>query len=109
MNISPSSSSPGSPGDVFSLTCLVTFSDNSLPSDVPSPTFRWYFGTNDNASIPSGVTPMATVLRNNTYTSILQFSPLRQSHTGMYTCRIVAGRLIKFKSFVVAVNGTLLM
>ena len=106
VTISPSGSSPGSPGDDFLLSCSVTFSDSVLLSDVPSPTFRWSFGPNGNASLPSGVTSMATVLNSgrNTYTSILQFSPLRQSHAGMYTCRPGAKTLAK--STNVTVNGT---
>ena len=86
---------------------LSDFSNDPLPSDldVPLPKFRWYFGPDGNALLPSGVTPMATVLnsRRNTYTSILQFSPLRQSHAGIYTCQPGAKRLAK--STNVTVNG----
>ena len=64
VTISPSGSSPGSPGDDFLLSCSVTFNDSVLLSDVPSPTFRWSFGPNGNASLPSGVTSMATVLNS---------------------------------------------
>ena len=83
-------------GDTFSLTCSATIYIDDLPSDVRAPTFRWYIDTNDNASLPSGVTPMATILRrNNTYIMIsnLHFSPLRQSHTGEYTCHPGAKKL----------------
>ena len=53
-----------------------------------SPTIDWFFGPN-NASLPSGVTPMATVMGNgNNYSSTLQFSILQLSHAGMYTCRL---------------------
>ena len=94
---SPSGSNySASAGDIFSLTCSATIYIDDLPSDAGAPTFRWYFGTNDNASLPSGVTSMAAVLsRNNIYTSTLQFSPLSQSHTGMYTCYPGAKRLAK--------------
>ena len=88
--ISPSRHSLGSPGDLFMLNCSVNFSDNPLSSisDVALPTFMWFFGPNGNASLPSGATPMATVLSSNkVYTSTLQFSPLSQLHTGMYTCQ----------------------
>ena len=105
VTFSASGSSPGCPGDNFSLTCSVTFSNDPLPSDVPPPKFRWYFGPDGNASLPSGATPTTTALNSgrNTYTSILQFSPLRQSHAGMYTCQPGAKRLAR--STNVAVNG----
>ena len=86
VTISPSGST-GTAGETYSLTCSATLHPRFIPfpSDVPSPTFEWFFGPN-NSSLPSGVTPMATVLSNVTYTSTLQFSQLSQSHAGMYTC-----------------------
>ena len=56
-----------SAGDIFSLTCSATIYIDDLPSDAGAPTFRWYFGTNDNASLPSGMTSMATVLSGNNH------------------------------------------
>ena len=94
VTISPSGST-GTPGETYSLMCSATLHPNSVPfpSDVPLPTFEWFFGPN-NSSLPSDVTLMATMLGSgNTYTSTLQFSPLSQSHAGMYTCRLGAGRL----------------
>ena len=103
MTISPSNST-GTVGETYSLTCSTTLHPDSvpLPSDVPSPTFEWFFGPN-NSSLPSGVTPMATVLSNVTYTSTLQISSLSQSHAGMYTCRLGPGRLAN--NAMVTVNG----
>ena len=81
-----------------------------LPSDVPTPTFQWFFGLNGNDSLPSGVTPSMTTssMSSNpdgiTYTSTLLFPRLSQRlHTGMYTCRIGAGRLAS--NAMVTVNG----
>ena len=67
-----------------------------LPTNVSSPTFEWFFGPNGNASLPSGVIPMETVLKSGyVYSSTLQFTPaLSHSHIGMYTCRLGAGRLV---------------
>ena len=72
---------------------------------MPSPTFEWFYGPNSNASLPSGVNPSATVLMSgNIYSSTLQFSPtLNESHAGMYTCRLGAGRLVN--STIVSVDG----
>ena len=110
---SSGSSTAGETG--YSLTCttlLVT--PVPLPSDVPTPTFQWFFGPNGNDSLPSGVTPpMATSNMSNpngtyTYTSTLHFPRLSQRlHTGMYTCRIGAGRLAS--STTGTVRGEFLM
>ena len=82
---SPSGSNTGTAGTSFSLECSATV---ETQTDSPTPIFEWFYGTN-NGSVPSGATPMATVIGSgNTYTSTLQFSPLQESHTGMYTCRL---------------------
>ena len=91
----------------YSLTCSSTLFDPSrLPSDVPSPNFQWSFG--GSTSLPSGVTAMPTIIssRNETsetFSSTLQISLQSQSHAGMYTCRLGAGRLTN--SVAIAVNG----
>ena len=94
----------------YSLMCLTFLYHLSLPSDVPTPTFQWFFGPNGNDSLPSGVSsPMATSNMSNPngtyiYTSTLEFPRLSQRlHTGMYTCRIGAGRLAS--NAIVTVNG----
>ena len=94
-------------GETYSLTCSATlFEPSRLPSDLPSPNFQWSF--NGSASLPSGVTALPIVMSSSnstseTYTSILQFSPLSQSHTGMYTCRLGAGILVN--SAMITVDG----
>ena len=105
VSISPSDSNTA--GKNYSLMCsasLITKGSYVQQSrDIPSQPFEWFFGPNGNATLPSGVTITAT---NNTisYTSILQFSPLSQPlHTGNYTCRLGAGRLVN--SVMVTVNG----
>ena len=101
---SPTNSSSASAGDIFSLTCSATISDDLLPSEAQAPTFRWFFGPRGNTMLPSGVTSMRTILSSgNSYTSTLQFSPLSQSHAGMYTCHPGAKRFAK--SVNVIVNG----
>ena len=104
--ITISSSGSSTAGETYSFMCSATlFEPIPLPSNVPSPTFEWVF--NGSASLPSGVTATATVSSSNstseTYTSILQFSPLSQSHTGMYTCQLGPGILMN--SAMVTVNG----
>ena len=104
VTISPSG--PGIAGNSFTLRCSATLTEPiPLPSNVPSPTFEWFYGPNSNASLPSGVNPSATVLmRSNIYSSTLQFSPtLNESHAGMYTCRLGAGRLVN--STIVSADG----
>ena len=104
--LSPSGS--GIAGSSFTLTCSATLLEPiPLPSDVPSPSFEWFYGPHGNASLPSGVTPSSTVLMSgNIYSSTLQFLPsLKESHAGMYTCRLGAGRLVN--SIMVSVDGML--
>ena len=101
VTISPSTGSTATTAGQrhYSLTCSVTLFEPShldLTSGVPSPNFQWSF---DGTSLPSGVTAMPTVMNSSnstseTYTSTLQFSPLSQSHAGMYTCRVGAGSLM---------------
>jgi hypothetical protein len=75
-----------------------------LPSNVPPPSFEWFYGPHGNASLPSGVTPTATVeMSGNIYSSTLLFPTLTESHAGNYTCRFGAGRLTN--STEVSVNG----
>ena len=106
VTISPSG--PGIAGNTFSLMCSSKLLDPiPLPPNVPSPNFEWFFGPNSSASLPSGVTPMETVLKSGyVYSSTLQFSPtLNESHAGMYTCRFGAGRLKS--NILVSVDGIL--
>ena len=103
-----SPSGPGVVGNAFSLMCSVRLiSPIPLPSNVPPPTFEWFFGPHGNASLPSGVNPAATVwvpVISNTYSSTLQFSSaLNESHAGIYTCRLGAGQLAN--SIVVPLDG----
>jgi hypothetical protein len=90
-----SSSGSGFAEESYLLTCSATLVDPvPLPSNIPTPSFEWFFGPNGDASLPSGAAPTSTNLQNNrTYTSSLQFSPLSQCHAGVYTCRLGAGIL----------------
>ena len=110
VHVSISSSGSSIIGESYSLICTATLVDPvPLPSDVPPPTFEWFFGLNGSVSLSSGVIPMATITASSnnsisiTYTSTLQFSPLIQSHAGMYMCRLGAGSLVN--STIVTVNG----
>ena len=86
-------------GETYFLICSATLYPNRNPPlpdpSIPSPTFEWFYGPDGNASLPSGLTPGATTLNGSTYTSKLEFSPLHQSHTGNYTCRLGAGNLTR--------------
>ena len=99
-------SGPSIAGNTFSLTCSATLNESTpLLSNIPYPAFNWFFGPDGNASLPSGVTPTATI-SGYTFTSTLQFSPaLNESHAGIYTCRLGAGRLAS--STYVSVDGML--
>jgi hypothetical protein len=105
-----SASGPSIAGSTFSLTCSVILIDPlPLPSNVPPPSFEWFYGPHGNASLPSGVTPTETVPNYNcmTYASTLKFSPaLYESHAGKYTCQLGAGRLMN--STVISVDGMII-
>ena len=94
-------------GEMYSLTCSATlWPDRNPPSSNPiyniiSPTFEWFYGLNGSAPLPSGLTPTGTDFNDSTYTSKLEFSPLSQSHTGNYTCRLGAGNLVNSIMFTV--------
>ena len=102
VTISPSAvSNTAIVGTSFSLVCSATV---QTQDDSPTPNFDWFFGSN-NASLPSGVTLMATVMGSgNNYSSTLQFSPLQQSHAGMYTCRLGSNARLAV-SAMITVNG----
>ena len=58
------------------------------PTNVDPPQFKWFFGPDNSTTLPSGVMVSNVTESSKTYTSTLQFSPLNQSHAGMYTCRV---------------------
>ena len=104
--MSITSSGSTTAGETFSLTCSATlhYNNPTLPNpNIPSPTFEWFFGSNGDAPLPSGLTHTTIDLSNGTYTSTLQFSQLNQSHTGMYTCQLGAGSLVN--STMITVMG----
>ena len=98
--------STGTAGETYSMTCSATL-DSSLPApDIPALSFEWFFGPDGNAPLSSGAIPTDTVLSSNIYSSTLQFSPLSQSHAGMYTCRLGPGRLVNGR--MLQVNGNIM-
>ncbi len=72
-------------GANITLSCLFHLVS---PTNVVPPQFKWFFGQENSTMLPSGVTVSNVTENNKTYTSTLQFSPLNQSHAGMYTCRV---------------------
>ena len=86
------------------LECSVDITTDPLPQNVPFPTFEWFFDST-NTSLPSGVTVSDVTNSGNTYTSILQFSPLLVSHTGMYTCRFGDNRRLAANTMITVNPG----
>ena len=87
----------------FTLECSAVITPNPLPFNVPYPSFEWFFGTN-NSSLPSGISVSSVSRSGNNYKSSLQFSPLSQSHAGMYTCQLGGNALLAART-TLAVNG----
>ena len=102
-----SSTGSGIAGESYSLTCSATLVDPvPLPSNIPTPNFEWFFGPNGNDSLPFGAAPTVTSVQSgHTFSSVLQFSLLGQSHSGMYTCRLGVGILAN--SATINVQGTI--
>ena len=88
-------------GTNFSLVCSASI---VIMSDSPSPTFEWFLGES-NGSIPAEVSPMAST-NGNMFSSTLQFTPLQESHTGLYTCRLGRNARLSAKE-TITVNGML--
>ena len=103
VSVSPAGTTTTTVGENFNLQCSVDITPNPLPENVPTPSFEWFFGSN-NASLPSGVTVSSVTSSGNTYTSTLQFSPLQESYAGMYTCRL-GGNARLANNAMLTVNG----
>ena len=75
----------GSPtaGETYSLECSATVSGSS---DVPS--YQWLVGPSDNRQPLNGGSSI-TINSN-----MVQFSTLRTSHGGIYTCQVTVGDLV---------------
>ena len=86
LTVSPFDPATKFAGDIFSLVCSADIHPLSTLTHGELSMFEWFFG---NSSLPSGVTVSnVTKSGNTTYTSILQFSPLHETYTGVYTCQI---------------------
>ena len=83
ITVSLSAPITGFAGNSLSLIC------SSIISFFPPPqgmVFEWFFSPNGNSSLPTGVTS-DLINVGNSYTSILEFSPLLPIHAGLYTCQ----------------------
>ena len=85
MTISPSGPNIKNSGSNFSLVCSANIYSLTVYGS-PS-ILEWFFGP-ENSSLPSGVVVSNVTNSGNNYTSTLQFSPLLEAHTGIYTCQI---------------------
>ena len=87
----------------FTLECSAVITPNPLPFNVSYPSFEWFYGTN-NSSLPSDISVSNVSRSGNSYKSSLRFSPLNQSHAGMYTCRLGGNTLLAAHTTLL-VNG----
>lgn len=90
----------GTSGKIFSIACST---EVVTRSDSPYPYFEWFFGPSNN-SLPSNVAALAVTKVGIIYTSTLQFSPLSQSHTGIYTCRLGYNEGLAAKATITVLN-----
>ena len=93
--ITPSIMNTGTIGELFNLTCSVDISPYPLPDNVKPPTFEWTHDT-ANEILPSvSLTLSNTTTSSATYSTVLQFSPLLESHSGSYTCKVGGNELLQ--------------
>ena len=87
VNITISLSAPiiGHAGDTITLMCSTIITPDPPAQDV---ILEWFFGSDNNSSLPSGVTASDTTNVNSNYISTLEFSPLLPIHVGLYTCQV---------------------
>ena len=114
MHIGAISISPAGPiikasQESFSLNCSLPFS-NPLPQGVSTPKLEWFFNS-ANSIFPHGVMMSNTTsMTGNVSISSLNFSPLLESHTGIYMCQIEGnGRqvaTIMITVFSIQINGS---
>ena len=92
----------GSPtaGETYSLQCSATVSGTS---DTPVLSYQWLVGPSDNRQ-PLNNDSSITVNSNS-----VQFSSLRTSHGGMYTCRVTVGGLVMEGSSMVVIRRKLFL
>ena len=85
LSTSPNGSTFEISQETFSLNCSI---DLILPLGTLAPSLVWFFNSS-NSSLSDGVVMSDTSrIDNNTYTSTLDFSPLREPHTGTYVCQV---------------------
>ena len=93
-------------GLTYNLTCTASVNGSS-----EAPTFQWQHnnievpsqGDSENRSVVSGMES------GSPYTSVLQFSPAQQSHTGTYTCIVSVGGVSANSSVNVTIAGMLVI
>ena len=86
LTVSPFDPATKITGEMFSLVCSADIHPLPTHGHVQLSIFEWFF---DNSSLPSGATASDVIKSGTTtYTSTLKFSPLDETHTGVYTCQI---------------------
>lgn len=106
VSLVPSGSSTKSAGEIdFTLNCSAQITPDPLPTNVPPPSFQWFFGPG-NATLPCGVTVSNVANRGNNYTSTLHFPFLQEHHSGTYTCRLGGNERLAVNSNI-TVEGTI--
>lgn len=92
----------GTVGTSFSLECSASI---VTQPDSPVPFFEWFYGPT-NTSLPSDVTMSNVTSEDGVYTSMLRFSSLLLSHTGMYTCRLGGNRRLAANTILIVGYAT---
>ena len=95
INVEITTSGSPSAGETFSLECSISGTSDDA-------TFQWLRGSPDNRTqLTSGG---SRTINSTSSVSQLQFSPLRASHGGLYTCQVMVGNAAVEETTTVEVN-----
>ena len=103
LSASITSSGNNTDGELYQLTCTSTL-DGYTGALIPS--FQWTGPPDDMViTVGSGGDTRMVLPEDTSFSSVLQFNPLRVTHEGSYTCEVVVGHARETSNVMVLVNG----
>ena len=100
VDISFSTSGFPTTGEIYTLECSVSGTSDLVMN------FQWFLESADNETELTG--DDSITINSNSSISQLQFSPLRTSHGGLYTCQARVGDVVVEGTTIVEVNRKLI-
>ena len=100
ITVSITSSGINTAGGIFNIQCSTMISGST-----DEPTFTWLSQSQVVDGDGTKTVSPTTVNPNSGYSSTLSFNPLLPSDAGLYTCRVMVGRVTREETIIVTVNG----